>query len=73
MNRNCVGAVVGLSLVLAAMGLAKTSVWRQAETISGGIAQLDTKYKDRCPYYPSPVLCSSRTVMGRASDEGARL
>jgi hypothetical protein len=40
MNRNCFGAVVGLSLVLAAMGLAKTSVWRQAGTISGGIAQL---------------------------------
>jgi hypothetical protein len=73
MNRNCFGAVVGLSLVLAAMGLAKTSVWRQAGTISGGVAQLDAKYKDRCPYYPSPVLCSSRTVMGRASDEGARL
>jgi hypothetical protein len=70
MNRNCFGAVVGLCLALAAMGLAKMSVWRQAGTISPEIAQLDAKYKDRCPYYPSPVLCYSRTMMGRASDEG---
>jgi hypothetical protein len=73
MNRNCFGAVVGLCLALAAMGLAKMSVWWQAGTIPPEIAQLDAKYKDRCPYYPSPVLCSSRTMLGRASDEGARL
>ena len=73
MNRNWFGAVVGLCLALAAMGLAKTSMWRQAGTMSREMAQFDAKYKDRCPYYPSPVLCLSRTVMGRTSDEGARL
>ena len=73
MNRNWFGAVVGLCLALAAMGLAKTSMWPQAGTMSREMAQFDAKYKDRCPYYPSPVLCFSRTVMGRTSDEGARL
>jgi hypothetical protein len=73
MNRNCFGAVVGVCLALTGMGLAKMSVWRQAGTVSPEIAQSDMKYKDRCPYYPSPVLCSSRTVMGSASDEAARL
>jgi hypothetical protein len=32
MNRNCFGAVVGLCLALATMGLAKMFVWRQAGT-----------------------------------------
>jgi hypothetical protein len=73
MNRNWFGAVVGLCLALAAMGLAKTSMWPQAGTMSREMAQLDAKYKDRCQYYPSPILCFSRTLMGRASDEGARL
>jgi hypothetical protein len=68
MNRNWFGAVVGLCLALAAVGLAKTSMWRQAGTMSREMAQFDAKYKDRCPYYPSPVLCFSRTVMGRTSD-----
>jgi hypothetical protein len=73
MNRNWFGAIVSLCLALAVMGLAKTSMWRQAGPISPEIAHLDAKYKDRCPYYPSPVLCSSRTVLGKAFDEGARL
>ena len=48
-------------------------MWRQAGPISPEIAQLDAKYKDPCPYYPSPVLCSSRAMVGKAFDEGARL
>jgi hypothetical protein len=64
MDKNTCGVAMGICLALVAMGLVKTSERVHRQVKSGDIAQVEPKYKDRCPYYPSPVACSAPTVVG---------
>ena len=64
MDKNTRGVAVGICLALVAMGVVKTSGRVHRAVKSGDVGQVEAKYKDRCPYYPSPVICSSPTVVG---------
>ncbi len=71
MNKYGLATGLGVWLALATVGSISASKGAPAlqhpETKSGNIEQLAINYKDRCPYYPSPVACGSDTVVGSAS------